>query len=179
MVVKKFMQEIDSQRRVWIRAFIIILLRSCLKTVKRDRWSASQLREHSFLTSVMYGSLANGQQEVAKNNGKAGNDGPSHLVDQPEREELLPCVSFISGVPGQSRVECEFEKLQFLGRGGFGSVIKVHYVHWLKHVRASISCDEEIGFFFVISRALYSKILRPYEELSHRPYICDTQSTYC
>ena len=95
----------------------------------------------------MYGSLANGQQEVARNNGKAGNDGPSHLVDQPEREEPLPCVSFISGVPGQSRVECEFEKLQFLGRGGFGSVIKVHYVHWLKHVRASISCDEEIGFF--------------------------------
>ncbi|CAH3159577.1 unnamed protein product [Pocillopora meandrina] len=97
----------------------------CLKTVKRDRWSASQLREHSFLTSVMYGSLANGQQEVAKNNGKAGNDGPSYLVDQPEREEPLPCFLFISGVPGKSRVECEFEKLQFLGRGGFGSVIKV------------------------------------------------------
>ena len=96
MVVTKFMQENDSQRKVWITAFIILLLRSCLTTDERNRWSASQLREHSFLTSFIYGSLAHGQQEVGKNSGKAGDDGPSHLVDQPEREEPVPDFSYTS-----------------------------------------------------------------------------------
>ena len=54
-----------------------------------------------------------------------GNDGPPFLVDQPEREEPVPDFSFFSGVPGKSRVKCEFEELQFLGKGGFGNVIKV------------------------------------------------------
>ena len=37
----------------------------------------------------------------------------------------MPDFSFFSGVPGKSRVKCEFEELQFLGKGGFGNVIKV------------------------------------------------------
>ena len=106
--------------------FSILLLHSCLKTEERNRWSASQLREHSFLTLVVSGSLANGQQEVGKNNGNAGDDGPSHLIDQPDREEPMSNFSFFSGVPGKSRVKCEYEELQFLGKGGFGNVIKVY-----------------------------------------------------
>ena len=60
-----------------------------------------------------------------RNDGVAGNDGTSFLVDQPEHEEPVPDFSFFSGVPGKSRVKCDFEELQFLGKGGFGNVIKV------------------------------------------------------
>lgn len=101
------------------------IFHSCLKADERNRWSASQLLEHSFITPVISNGLPNGPQDALRNNGVAGNDGPSFLVDQPEHEEPVPDFSFFSGVPGKSRVKCEFEELQFLGKGGFGNVIKV------------------------------------------------------
>lgn len=96
-----------------------------MKADERNRSSASQLLEHSFITPALSNGLPNGHQEAVRNNGIVGNDGPSFLVDQPEHEEPVPDFSFFSGVPGKSRVKCEFEELQFLGKGGFGNVIKV------------------------------------------------------
>lgn len=106
--------------------FFFNLIHSCLKADERNRWSASQLLEHSFIVPVIANGLPNGQQEAGRNNGIAGNDGTAFLVDQPEREEPVPDFSFFSGVRGKSRVKCEFEELQFLGKGGFGNVIKVY-----------------------------------------------------
>ena len=104
---------------------VIIILHSCLKADERNRWSASQLLVHSFITPAISSSLPNGHQDAIRNNGVVGNDGPSFLVDEPEHEEPVPDFSFFSGVPGKSRVKCDFEELQFLGKGGFGNVIKV------------------------------------------------------
>ena len=104
---------------------VVNIFHSCLKADERNRWSASQLLEHSFITPVISNGLPNGHQDAVRNNGIVGDDGPSFLVDQPEREEPVPDFSFFSGVPGKSRVKCEFEELQFLGKGGFGNVIKV------------------------------------------------------
>ena len=108
-----------------ISHFLVNIFHSCLKTHERNRWSASQLLEHSFITPVISNGLPNAPQGAVRNNGVEGNDGPSFLVDQPEHEEPVPDFSFFSGVPGKSRVKCEFEELQFLGKGGFGNVITV------------------------------------------------------
>ena len=86
--------------------------------------SASQLLGHSFITPIISSGFPKSQEEV-KNNGIPGNDGRLIPVNQPEHEEPVPDFSFFSGVPGKSRVKCEFEELQFLGKGGFGNVIKV------------------------------------------------------
>lgn len=98
---------------------------SCLKADERDRMSATQLLGHSFITAVIASSISNGKEAAKNNNGIAGNDGALSPVDQPAHEEPVPDFSFFSGVLGKSRVKCEFEELQFLGKGGFGNVIKV------------------------------------------------------
>ena len=54
-----------------------------------------------------------------------GTEGRLSPVNQPEHEEPVPDSSFFSGVPGKSRMKCDFEELQFLGKGGFGNVVKV------------------------------------------------------
>ncbi|XP_022808964.1 eIF-2-alpha kinase GCN2-like isoform X2 [Stylophora pistillata] len=97
---------------------------NCLKSDERNRWSASQLREHPFLTPVISSSLAKGQQEVERDNGNAEDAGPSVLIDLPESEEPVPQFSFFTGVSGNSRITCDFEQLGFLGKGSFGNVIK-------------------------------------------------------
>lgn len=99
-------------------------LSNCLKTDERNRMSASQLLTHSFITSVITAGLSN-CEEAIQNNGIAATDRALSPIDQPEHEEPVPDFSFFSGVPGKSRVKCEFEQLQFLGKGGFGNVIKV------------------------------------------------------
>ena len=91
--------------------------------------SASQLLTHSFITSVITAGLSN-CEEAIQNNGIAATDRALSPIDQPEHEEPVPDFSFFSGVPGKSRVKCEFEQLQFLGKGGFGNVIKVCKSSW-------------------------------------------------
>ena len=108
----------------YLQRYSFIFLCSCLKADERNRMSASQLLVHSFITPVISSGLPNGNEAV-KNSGITGNDGGLFPVDQPEHEEPVPDFSFFSGVPGKSRVKCEFEELQFLGKGGFGNVIKV------------------------------------------------------
>ena len=101
-----------------------MFLYSCLKTDERNRMSAAQLLAHSFITAIIPSGLPNGKEAV-KSNGIPRNDGALSPVDQPEHEEPVPDFSFFSGVAGKSRVKLEFEELQFLGKGGFGNVIKV------------------------------------------------------
>ena len=101
-----------------------LFLYSCLKADERNRMSAAQLLGHSFITAIIPSGLPNGKEAV-KSNGIPRNDGALSPVDQPEHEEPVPDFSFFSGVAGKSRVKLEFEELQFLGKGGFGNVIKV------------------------------------------------------
>jgi hypothetical protein len=53
----------------------------------------------------------------------AGLASSSSDVDEPQAP--IPEFTFFSGVPGKSRIKTEFEQLEFLGKGGFGNVIKV------------------------------------------------------
>ena len=98
---------------------------------ERDRWSAFQLLQHPFISPSVVDGALNGRPEVAENNGSASSNGQPLLVDEPEPEEPLPSFSFFSGVPGKSRIKSEFEERQFLGKGGFGNVIKVGFVEML------------------------------------------------
>ena len=59
------------------------------------------------------------------NGGISSNNRAVSPIDQPVHEEPVPDFSFFPGVPGKSRLKCDFEELQFLGKGGFGNVIKV------------------------------------------------------
>lgn len=87
--------------------------------------SASQLLSHSFITPVIMASLSNGKEGIT-NGGISSNNRAVSPIDQPEHEEPVPDFSFFPpGVPGKSRLKCDFEELQFLGKGGFGNVIKV------------------------------------------------------
>ena len=97
---------------------------SCLKTDERNRMSASQLLSHSFITPVIINSLSSGKEGIA-NGGISSNNRAVSPIDQPVHEEPVPDFSFFPGVPGKSRLKCDFEELQFLGKGGFGNVIKV------------------------------------------------------
>lgn len=47
------------------------------------------------------------------------------VPDASEPQAPIPEFTFFSGVPGKSRIKTEFEQLEFLGKGGFGNVIKV------------------------------------------------------
>ena len=125
-------------------------LHSCLKEDERNRMSAAQLLEHSFITPAISSGLPNGKETV-RNNGLTGNDGGLSPVDQPEHEGPVPDFSFFSGVPGKSRVKCEFEELQFLGKGGFGNVIKVSDRSLLR------TCFANTSSFFLLS-STYKKI---------------------
>ena len=87
--------------------------------------SSAQLLGHSFITPVISRGLSNGKGASEKYADIPGAEGRLSPVNQPEHEEPVPDFSFFSGVPGKSRVKCEFEELQFLGKGGFGNVIKV------------------------------------------------------
>lgn len=99
-------------------------LTNCLKTDERHRMSASQLLSHSFITPVIMNSPSSGKEGIA-NGGISSNNRAVSPIDQPVHEEPVPDFSFFPGVPGKSRLKCDFEELQFLGKGGFGNVIKV------------------------------------------------------
>ena len=86
--------------------------------------SAAQLLRHSFITSVIPRGLSN-DKGASGNYDIHGAKGSLSPVNQPEHEEPVPDLSFFSGVPGKSRMKCEFEELQFLGKGGFRRVVKV------------------------------------------------------
>lgn len=86
--------------------------------------SASQLLSHSFITPVIMNSPSSGKEGIA-NGGISSNNRAVSPIDQPVHEEPVPDFSFFPGVPGKSRLKCDFEELQFLGKGGFGNVIKV------------------------------------------------------
>lgn len=86
--------------------------------------SALQLLSHSFITPVIMNSLSNGKEGIASG-GISSNNRAVSPIDQPVHEEPVPDFSFFPGAPGKSRLKCDFEELQFLGKGGFGNVIKV------------------------------------------------------
>ncbi|XP_028409017.1 eIF-2-alpha kinase GCN2-like [Dendronephthya gigantea] len=97
----------------------------CLYPDSGEQLSAAQLLNHSFIApSTFVSSLANNVipngMESDKNQSCQVND-TGNYADNSVRE--IPFLR--ASVVGNSRVRNEFEVLQWLGKGGFGSVVKV------------------------------------------------------
>ncbi|XP_014673320.1 PREDICTED: eukaryotic translation initiation factor 2-alpha kinase 4-like [Priapulus caudatus] len=92
-------------------------LEKCLAEDERDRWSAQQLLDHSFLKPTLSLMPPTGQRNKREEN-KAEGEHDSDLDTE------IPLI-WSRGSTGQSRLKNEFEILKFLGKGGFGDVIKV------------------------------------------------------
>uniref|UniRef100_T1IQL0 non-specific serine/threonine protein kinase n=1 Tax=Strigamia maritima TaxID=126957 RepID=T1IQL0_STRMM len=91
-------------------------LKKCLTRDEQERWSADQLENHVFLKP----SIENVGNLSTKLN----------AIDDKQHDEVETRVSDIpllnvSSVHGQSRLQNEFEVLKWLGKGGFGDVLKV------------------------------------------------------
>ena len=97
-------------------------------TDERERWSPYQLLQHSFIKLPDPSSVGkNGELAADEHRDGAGACGDGALqIKKHEPEEPIPDFCFFSGA-GKSRIKSEFEQLQFLGKGGFGNVIKVCY----------------------------------------------------
>ena len=101
------------------------LANRCLYPDEGEQWSASQLLKHSFIAPpVLSSSLAS---DSAPDKQEGDKDQSCHVIsnghntDESVGEIPFLCVNVI----GNSRVRSEFEVLQWLGKGGFGSVVKV------------------------------------------------------
>ncbi|XP_064621826.1 eIF-2-alpha kinase GCN2-like isoform X2 [Lineus longissimus] len=93
----------------------------CLMKDEKTRWSAFQLQEHEFVkTSLSHAAIharkVQAAQDFLQKEGAKDQD-----ADQSQEMPL-----FLRGdTSGQSRLTSEFEILEWLGKGGFGDVIKV------------------------------------------------------
>ncbi|XP_031551320.1 eIF-2-alpha kinase GCN2-like [Actinia tenebrosa] len=100
------------------------LLSKCLCTSEKERLSAYQLLFHPFVLPCSSNSYANGGSESSEKIAMT-TELLSSISEVDEPQPPVPEFTFFSGVPGKSRIKSEFEQLEFLGKGGFGNVIKV------------------------------------------------------
>ena len=94
---------------------------------EKERWSASQLLKHPFLVSA---------NSVKINNPSAFAEaisGHEETDKAIEDDDLLRTLSELN-IPSKTRLVTDFEILDSLGQGGFGSVIKVS-------LQPLLSCD--------------------------------------
>jgi translation initiation factor 2-alpha kinase 4 len=92
-------------------------LRKALHKDERERWSAAQLLEHTWL----FESPPREPMIVARQGSK--DEGISPDVDKEEDEP--EAVPFVQVGTGQSRLQSEFCFISHIGKGGFGEVMKV------------------------------------------------------
>ncbi|XP_048580135.1 eIF-2-alpha kinase GCN2-like isoform X3 [Nematostella vectensis] len=98
-------------------------LERCFCADEKERLSAYQLLQHPFIYPLSCPEHPNGNSDsicVSGQGGQSSNEPDSMFPTAP-----IPEFTFFSGVPGKSRIKSEFEQLEFLGKGGFGNVIKV------------------------------------------------------
>lgn len=116
----------------------------CLEKDEKKRPSAAQLLSHAFMRVPM--EKCSPQRPTEDNN-----RGPSSPALSPE-----PAVADLmsrSSLSGQSRVQSEFEVMQWIGKGAFGDVIKVRLppppsTEHSTHQKAIIIHFYNIGFYF-------------------------------
>ena len=91
-------------------------LQCCLTTAERERWTAEELLEHQFIRDPV--------QRLS-----LGERNQPHLLQEKIKSRSPsppPASSYLSASSqAQSRLRQDFEILSWLGRGGFGDVIKV------------------------------------------------------
>ncbi|XP_074662114.1 eIF-2-alpha kinase GCN2-like [Tubulanus polymorphus] len=98
-------------------------LRKCLLKDERLRWSTSQLQEHEFVRpNVARGLIPKKGATGLGGQHKEGKNSDSEN-DAIASKDVPLFMSYDAG--GQSRLNTEFEVLEWLGKGGFGDVIKV------------------------------------------------------
>ncbi|XP_034834138.1 eIF-2-alpha kinase GCN2 [Maniola hyperantus] len=85
----------------------------CLTEDEHYQWSADQLVEHGFLLDASPTKLPNGKEKVDPDTESEDEDGSKKLRD------------FSALVNGHSRLNIEFEVLNWIGKGAFGDVLKV------------------------------------------------------
>ncbi|XP_066598971.1 eIF-2-alpha kinase GCN2 [Prorops nasuta] len=87
-------------------------LSKCLINDERTRWSAEQLQQHGFIKNP----IVRSPPRLNQNN--------EQKVSQPEQADADAQLRS-PALGNQSRIQTEFEMLQWLGKGAFGDVLKV------------------------------------------------------
>ena len=94
-------------------------LRRCLSRDEKSRWSADQLLDHSFIREPIIDlRYVTGLQQENRSKSPALDDDQDDAGTDLHHFQLPPSQ-------GQSRLKQDFDILSWLGRGGFGDVIKV------------------------------------------------------
>ena len=112
-----------------------------MNSEEKDRWSAYQLLQHSFISPPVTVALSNGTSKAMEGAAATASNGCVIPINNPEPQEPIPDFCFFTGVAGKSRIKSEFEQLQFLGKGGFGNVIKVSICMWPSQSQQAITFD--------------------------------------
>ncbi len=112
-------------------------LKKCLCRDERDRWSAMQLLEHSWLKEKVERPL-----ERLQKKGVDGDGTSPEPEDEEEGDKGPVPVPFMQVGSGQSRLQSEFAFISKIGKGGFGEVMKVKnildgQVYAIKKIRLS------------------------------------------
>ena len=89
----------------------------CLDQDERSRWSVKQLIDHEFLKRKE-------EDDVREESRKKEEEEKRKKEREEEDEDEIPIVTS-ADASGQSRLTNEFEVLRWIGKGGFGDVIKV------------------------------------------------------
>jgi len=90
-------------------------IRKCLVKDEKERWTAEQLLEHDWIKNPM--------EELEPRN-KAVKKQETSVLQEP-LPEPEPEIPFLPVGSGQSRLQQDFAVLKWIGKGGFGDVIKV------------------------------------------------------
>lgn len=133
LVLSLALGEIVSDASIPTRLFsadFCDFLKRCLNKNEHDRWSTAQLLDHPWIkqrierTPLKTPMKQNALQ--ARNETKKLNETlDSNSEQDQENEEGSVAFPFMNVGSGQSRLQLEFEFICFIGKGGFGEVMKV------------------------------------------------------
>ncbi|CAL8138262.1 unnamed protein product [Orchesella dallaii] len=94
-------------------------LKHCLSTLENNRWTAAELLDHPFLKmSINKGPNIHGLNEQAQHKDEGSNEEDADPAIPPRIASTIPFSA-------HSRLHNEFQVLEWLGKGGFGDVLKV------------------------------------------------------
>ena len=97
---------------------MIFFINRCLNIDEKERWTISQLVKHPFLIAA--NTTKNNIALAAADNSSGHDEADKQL----EEENFLRTLNELN-IANKTRLMTDFEILDSLGQGGFGSVIKV------------------------------------------------------